>query len=130
MDDRKLRLLAEIDEARGDPEFMAAVRRILDRDQRILDGLQVHESEHGQVRRITAVEVLDHYYLRLTFDNGLVGDVDLTDLRGLPEAQVFQPLSDPEFFRLVSVDHGTVIWPGDIDMAPEVLYEQAAAHQV
>lgn len=130
MDDRKLRLLAEIDEAREDPEFMAAVRKIVDRDQRILDGLQQRDDERGGLRRITAVEVLDHYYLRLTFDNGLVGDVDLTHIRGLPEAQVFQPLGDPEFFSLVSVDHGTIIWPGDIDMAAEVLYEQAAAHRV
>ncbi len=76
------------------------------------------------------VEVLGHYRLRLTFSNGLVGDVDLSHLRD--HAGVFTPLHDPAFFAQVRADPeiGTITWPNGADLAPEVLYEQAAAHLV
>jgi hypothetical protein len=122
VDDKLLRLLAEIEVARSDPEFAEAARKLLDPDQRAA------ELGRNELRDVTAVEVLRHYHLRLTFGDGLVGDVDLTSIRGLPDGQVFQPLGDPGFFSLVRVDHGTIAWPGDIDMASDVLYEQAAAH--
>ena len=30
------------------------------------------------------------------------------------------------FSRRVKVDYGTVVWPGDIDVAPETLYDDSA----
>lgn len=76
------------------------------------------------------VEVLGHYRLRLTFTDGLVGDVDLAHLQGL--AGVFTPLHDHAFFAQVRVDPEvrTIAWPNGADLAPEVLYERAAAHLV
>jgi len=51
--------------------------------------------------RITAVEPLDGFRLRLTFTDGLVREVDLSsDLWG-PMAE---PLQDPTYFRQVRVD--------------------------
>jgi hypothetical protein len=32
--------------------------------------------------------------------------------------------SDPVLFRKVSVEHGTVTWPGDVDLCPDVLIWQ------
>jgi Protein of unknown function (DUF2442) len=77
---------------------------------------------------VTGVEVLGHYRLRLTFSDGLVGDVDLSDLRDW--GGVFVPLRDPGAFAQVRVDPeaGTITWPGGADLAPEVLYQRAAAH--
>ena len=76
------------------------------------------------------VEVLSHYRLRLTFSDGLVGDVDLSHLED--RAGVFTPLHDAAFFAQVRVDPeiGTITWPNGADLAPEVLYERAAAHLV
>jgi hypothetical protein len=76
------------------------------------------------------VEVLSHYQLRLTFSDGLVGDVDLSHLEH--RDGVFTPLHDPAFFAQVRVDPeiGTITWPNGADLAPEVLYERAAAHLV
>ncbi len=73
------------------------------------------------------VEVLGHYRLRLTFSDGLVGDVDLSHLS--EKDGVFAPLRDPEYFARVRVDTeiGTITWPNGADLAPEVLYERAAA---
>ena len=73
---------------------------------------------------ITGVEVVAEHTLRLTFADGTVGDVDLTDhqWRG-----VLEPLRDPAFFAEVRVDPdpGTVAWPNGFDLAPEPLYEEA-----
>jgi hypothetical protein len=76
---------------------------------------------------VSAAERLDGYRLRLTFEDGSVGVVDLAYLVGL--GPVFEPLQDPEYFARVSVDRelGTVVWPNGADVAPETLY--AAAHR-
>jgi hypothetical protein len=71
--------------------------------------------------RITAVEPLDGFRLRLTFTDGLVREVDLSgDLWG-PMAE---PLQDPAYFRQVSVDPelGTVVWPNGYNLDPDVLH--------
>jgi len=79
---------------------------------------------------VTDVQVLGHYRLRLKFSDGLVGDVNLSHLRG--RGGVFESLRDPEYFAQVRVDPeiGTITWPGGADLAPEVLYERASAHPV
>jgi hypothetical protein len=79
---------------------------------------------------VTDVEVLDEHRLRLTFEDGIIGDIGFEDheWRG-----VFEPLRDPRRFERVCVDPscGTIVWPEQgLDMAPEPLYEQALAHQV
>jgi hypothetical protein len=69
---------------------------------------------------VTAVHHLGGWRLRVTFDDGTVKDVDLTDeLHG----EVFQPLKDPNFFRQVVVnpETGTIEWPNGADFAPEFL---------
>lgn len=71
--------------------------------------------------RITAVEPLDGFRLRLTFTDGLIREVDLSgDLWG-PMAE---PLQDLDYFRRVRVDPelGTVVWPNGFDLDPDVLH--------
>lgn len=76
---------------------------------------------------VTDVEVIGEYVLRLTFEDGTVGDVSFEDRewRG-----VFEPLGDPVRFAEVVVDKqmGTIAWPSGLDMAPEPLYAEARAH--
>jgi hypothetical protein len=75
------------------------------------------------------VEVIGDHQLRLTFKDGLVGDVDFTGRRW---RGVSEPLADPDFFAQARVDPEirTVVWPNGYDMAPETLYERARQHQV
>ncbi|RME73534.1 MAG: DUF2442 domain-containing protein [Chloroflexi bacterium] len=71
---------------------------------------------------VTRVAYLKEYQLRLTFDNGVIKDVDLKDeLYG----EIFEPLKDPNFFRQVQVnpETNTIEWPNGADFAPEFLYE-------
>ena len=79
---------------------------------------------------VTAVTVLEHYKLRLVFDDGLVGDVDVSDLRD--SGPVFEPLHDPGCFAQAFVDPigRTVAWPGEIELDPEALYDEASKHRV
>ncbi|HTR72659.1 MAG TPA: DUF2442 domain-containing protein [Solirubrobacteraceae bacterium] len=82
----------------------------------------------GKVVDITAVEVIGEYQLRLTFEDGTVGDVSFADREW---KGVFEPLRDPKRFARVSIEFGTIVWPDDgLDMAPEPLYEEACRHRV
>lgn len=78
---------------------------------------------------VTAVEVIGDYRLRLTFQDGTVGDVDFSERewRG-----VFEPVRDPSYFASVELDveAGTIAWPDGLDMAPEPLYAEAQRHPV
>ena len=78
---------------------------------------------------VTGVEVIGDHRLRLTFEDGIVGDVafDRSEWQGVAE-----PLADQSFFAQVRVEPelGTVTWPNGYDMAPEPLYEEACQHQV
>jgi Protein of unknown function (DUF2442) len=77
-----------------------------------------------QLHDVIGVEISGEYRLRLTFDDGTVGDVDFT---GRKWRGVFEPPRDPDYFARVSVDTeaGTVTWPNGADMAPEPLYAEA-----
>jgi len=81
----------------------------------------------GKLVDITKVEVIGEYRLRLTFEDGIVGDVNFTDREW---NGVFEPLRDPKRFAKVSIEDGTIVWPEDgLDMAPEPLYTEACKHQ-
>ena len=72
---------------------------------------------------ITAVEVVRHGVLRLTFADGLSGELDVLDrMRG----PVFENARTSAGFAKVDVDTGTgtVVWPGGADLAPDTLYER------
>ena len=72
---------------------------------------------------ITDATVIDHGVLRLTFADGLSGEVEVLDRMHGP---VFERARTPEGFAEVEVDAeiGTVVWPGDVDLAPDTLYER------
>jgi hypothetical protein len=42
---------------------------------------------------------------------------------------VFKPLRDPSRFAQAFVDNGAVAWPGDLDLAPDAMYEQIKTHR-
>jgi hypothetical protein len=70
--------------------------------------------------KVTRVERLGEYSLRLTFSDGVVGDIDLADeLWG----EMFEPLRDVPQFDSVRVDPalGTLVWPNGADLDPEGL---------
>lgn len=71
---------------------------------------------------VNAVEAVSDFGLVLTFNNG---ERRRFDMRPYLHYPVFRRLENPGYFSLARVDYGTVTWPGDIDIAPETLYEQS-----
>lgn len=69
---------------------------------------------------ITAVEPLEERSVRMTLSDGTVVIRDLGGL--LNGVGVFERITNDDLaFREVFVDYGTLVWPGDIDLAPETL---------
>jgi hypothetical protein len=77
-----------------------------------------------ELHDISEVEVVGDHRLRLTFDDGTVGEVEFA---GRKWRGVLEPLADPEYFARVRIDPeaGTIAWPNGVDLAPEPLYEEA-----
>jgi hypothetical protein len=70
--------------------------------------------------RIVAFEVLDNYRVRLRFDDGVEGTVDLSRLVG---QGVFAAWRDYAFFRQAFLaGQGALTWPGELDLCPDALY--------
>ena len=69
--------------------------------------------------RVRAVSPLADRSVRLTLTDGSVVVRDLTDLLNGP---VFAPIAvNDDLFRKVRAHDGTLVWPGDVDLAPETL---------
>jgi hypothetical protein len=77
----------------------------------------------GLTPDVTAVSVVRHGVLRLTFADGLAGEVDVLARMHGP---VFDEARTPAGFAKVAVDAetGTVVWPGGADLAPDTLYQR------
>jgi len=77
---------------------------------------------YSAIPEVVAVEVLAPYGLRVTFDDGLVRDVDYGPRLAASVGPMFEPLKDPAFFAQAFVADGTVSWPNGADIAPETLH--------
>jgi hypothetical protein len=79
------------------------------------------------MNRIVSVNAGEGYTLRVLFDDGKSGEIDLSARLFGP---VFEPLRDPLLFAQVRVDdYGAVCWPNGADLAPDALY-RAISSQV
>jgi hypothetical protein len=70
---------------------------------------------------MVAVIARPEHTVRIVFADGEVRDVDITPLLDTP---VFSRLRDPALFEQVKVDEqtGSIVWPGDVDLDPDVIY--------
>jgi hypothetical protein len=74
------------------------------------------------MRFVKKARYLSEYKLRLTFDNGVIKEVDLAPyLRG----EIFKPLKNLAYFKTVKVnpDLDTITWENGADLSPDFLYE-------
>ncbi len=74
------------------------------------------------LKDIVEVTPLERYRVRLRFEDGVVGEVDLSTV--LRFEGVFAPLKDLARFREIRVhpELGTIYWPNGADLDPAVLY--------
>ena len=72
--------------------------------------------------KVCGIRPLENHRLWVRFNNGEAKIFDFSPLLSLP---AFRPLQDEKTFREVYIDYGVPVWnDGDIDIAPETLYEQ------
>lgn len=79
---------------------------------------------------IIEVKVIKNYVLNLRFENGVQGNIDISEI--IPFEGVFSELKDINYFSKVKLnsDLGTIVWENGADLSPSYLYsiisEQAA----
>jgi hypothetical protein len=88
----------------------------------------------NEIIHVTDVEPLDGHRIRVTFNDGAIKEIDLGAL--LAAGGVFSSIYERrDVFEQVAVNpkSGTVEWPGEVDLDPEVLYgryEPASGHRI
>ena len=78
------------------------------------------------LRDVVSVQALPEHRLRVRFDDGTEGVVDVAQM--VEFTGVFEPLNEPDFFAKASVNAelGTVGWPNNADLDSDVLYAKVA----
>lgn len=92
----------------------------------IINGI-CYASDAKNNTEVKAVKPLEDMMMLITFNSGEVRLFDATILKGA----AFEPLKDETIFRDVTVEQGVVTWMnGDIDCAPEYMYENSFAYEM
>lgn len=86
----------------------------------VLDLLDRISGRAKPLIQITRAVPCGGYCLQLTFSNGDKGEIDLS--RHIQFLHGLAPLAEPAFFQRVYIDHGTICWPGNIDLDPIVIH--------
>ena len=71
---------------------------------------------------VISVKTRDDYSLELVFENG---EKRVFNMKPLFEQKPFSKLHGSSLFFKASIKYGTVVWPGNIDIAPETLWCQS-----
>ncbi len=89
----------------------------------VIDGIAYAGEQQKPITVKSARPLNDHRVL-VSFGNGERRVFDFAPLLDIP---CYQPLKDKTVFDSVYVDCGTLCWnDGDIDIAPETVYERSA----
>ena len=74
------------------------------------------------IYRVTAVEVLEGYVLRVGFDDGTQQEIDLEPILA---GEIYGPLQDRALFEKVAIDPEvhTLVWPTGADFDPATLHD-------
>ena len=77
------------------------------------------------MHNVIRVNALSNYRLYVEFDDGLAGEINLSDRLFGP---VFEPLKDEiEFQKVTTDEYGAITWPCGADLAPDALYQRLAS---
>ena len=70
--------------------------------------------------RVTDVEYLQDYTMRLEFSDGVQKQIDFYPLL---KGKLFEPLKDKNNFIQFGLNYWTIEWANGADLAPEFLYK-------
>lgn len=82
------------------------------------------------LKDIVEVQPTKDYRLRLRFEDGREGEVDIAEM--IRFEGIFAPLKDHAEFLKVRVDPelGTICWPNGADLDPDVLYAKVTGEDI
>ena len=88
--------------------------------------------QHTVPWRVTSVTALPDSRLRVTFVDGVTGDVDMRSFLSDPkiDGTIFEPLRDPAVFAQTRVVLGAIQWPNGADLAPDAMYDAIREYSV
>ncbi len=90
----------------------------------VVDGIAYAGTPVAEIK-VCGVRPLDDWMLWLRFSNG---EAKVYDCKHLLSFKAFEPLKDINVFKGVYIDYGVVVWnDGDIDIAPEELYNKSVS---
>ena len=92
----------------------------------VIDGI-AYAGEPSEIMKVTDVRVVDTLCLIVTFSTG---ETRIFDAEPLLQYPVYEPLKDPSVFQSVHIEGSTIVWQnGDIDIAPETLYQKSLPYE-
>ena len=90
----------------------------------ILDGI-AYAGEPKPAITVCGIRPLENHMLWLRFSTG---EAKVFDCKPLLSKPAFSALEDVETFNGVYIDYGVPVWnDGEIDIAPEMLYQNSVA---
>lgn len=72
---------------------------------------------------ITDATYLNAYKIKVKFNDGTEGTVDLESTIINDHREIFKALKEQDQFRRFKVDADTLVWENGLDLAPEYLYD-------
>ena len=75
--------------------------------------------------KASGLRYIKEYHLEIEFETDEKGTIDFCEFA--KRGGVFSGFADIEYFKKVSIDPlwGVLVWPGDVDIAPETIYRLA-----
>ena len=85
-------------------------------------GRTVLKNRNHPIYRVTSVEVLGNYRLRVGFDDNVAKEINLESVL---EGEIYGPLRKRMTFASVKIDPeiNTLVWPNGADFDPAVLHD-------
>ncbi len=78
---------------------------------------------------VVQAEYIAEYKIKLKFVDGSSGVADLSGY--VDKKNVFRAFRDIAYFKNFQIEYGTLVWgKGELDIAPETLYEKATGKKV
>ena len=93
-------------------------------------GLEEDAPKFSVPWRAVGLHVLPNFRFEVTFADGASGIVDVSNLVHANDAGVFAALRDADIFAQAYLHHGAVTWPGDLDLAPDAMYDEIREHGI
>jgi len=74
---------------------------------------------------VTQAQYLDGYRIRVAFNDGSTGVVDLEETIANDPRPIFRAVQPMDAFRRFRVEMDTIVWDNGLDLAPEYLQRLA-----